>query len=42
MAIDTKMVQSEQVFLPYVITPDGRALSERVGHARFVRQPAET
>jgi hypothetical protein len=36
------MVRTEQVFLPYAITPDGRTLYERVGDARFVRHPAET
>jgi hypothetical protein len=40
--IETKMVTLEQVFLPYVITPDGRTLYERVRDARFVLPPAET
>jgi hypothetical protein len=40
--VDTKMVQLEQVFLPYVIMPDGRTLYERVRDARFVLPPAET
>jgi hypothetical protein len=40
--VDTKMVQLEQVFLPYAIMPDGRTLYERVRDARFVLPPAET
>ena len=39
--VDTKMVTLEQVFLPYVIMPDGRTLYERVRDARFVLPPAE-
>jgi hypothetical protein len=39
--VDTKMVHLEQVFLPYVIMPDGRTLYERVRDARFVLPPAE-
>jgi hypothetical protein len=40
--VETKMVQLEQVFLPYVITPDGRSLYEHVRDAQFVLPPAET
>jgi hypothetical protein len=40
--VDTTMVQLEQVFLPYVIMPDGRTLYERVRDARFVLPPVET
>jgi hypothetical protein len=40
--VDTKMVQLEQVFLPYAIMPDGRTLYERVRDARFALPPAET
>jgi hypothetical protein len=40
--IDTKMVQIEQVFLPYAIMSDGRTLYERVRDARFVLPHAET
>jgi hypothetical protein len=39
--VDTNMVQLEQVFLPYVITPDGRTLYERVRDTQFVLPPAE-
>ena len=39
--VDTKMVTLDQVFLPYVIMPDGRTLYERVRDARFVLLPAE-
>jgi hypothetical protein len=40
--VDTKMVQLEQVFLPYVITPDGRTLYERMRDTQFVLPPPET
>jgi hypothetical protein len=33
--VETKMVQIEQVFLPYAIMPDGRMLYERVRDAQF-------
>jgi hypothetical protein len=33
--VDTKMVQLEQVFLPYAIMLDGRTLYERVRNAQF-------
>jgi hypothetical protein len=40
--VETKMVQFEQVFLPLIITPDGRTLYERVREAQFVLPPART
>jgi hypothetical protein len=33
--VETKMVQLEQAFLPYLIMPDGRTLYERVRDAQF-------
>ena len=39
--VDTKMVELPQVFLPYVIMPDGRTLYERVRDTQFVLPPAE-
>jgi hypothetical protein len=39
--VETNMVQLEQVFLPYVITPDGRTLYERVRESQFVLPPAD-
>ena len=38
--VDTKMVELPQVFLPYVIMPDGRTLYERVRDTEFVLPPA--
>jgi hypothetical protein len=40
--VDTNMVQLEQVFLPYVIAPDGRTLYERIRNTQFVLPPADT
>jgi hypothetical protein len=40
--VETTMVQLEQVFLSYVITPDGRTLYERLRDTQFVLPPAET
>lgn len=37
--VETKMVQLEQVFLPYAIMPDGRTLYERVRDTQFVLPP---
>jgi hypothetical protein len=40
--VETKIVELEQVSLPYVITPDGRTLYERIRDTQFVLPPAET
>lgn len=38
--VDTKMVQLDQVFLPYAIMPDGRTLYECVRETHWVLPPA--
>jgi hypothetical protein len=40
--VETKIVELEQVFLPYGMTPNGRTLYERIRDTQFVLPPAET
>jgi len=37
--LETEMVKLEQIFLPYVETPDGRTVYERLAESRFLQLP---